>query len=89
MKKCNIDHTKHVWHDLRHTYATLLNQNKMNMKVVSEILGHYSEAFTNEVYVSDEPQAVIYDTSEPMNGYNSTERVIPVYDVSCIQGYLF
>ena len=67
MKKCNIDHTKHVWHDLRHTYATLLDQNKMNMKVVSEILGHYSEAFTNEVYVIHEPQVVIYDTSEPMN----------------------
>ncbi|MBD9191293.1 MAG: hypothetical protein EGP96_01920, partial [Roseburia inulinivorans] len=39
MKKCNIDCTKHVWHDLRHTYATLLDQNNMNMKVVSEILG--------------------------------------------------
>ena len=49
MKKCNIDCTKHVWHDLRHTYATLLDQNNMNMKVVSEILGHYSEEFTNEV----------------------------------------
>ena len=67
----------------------------MNMKVVSEILGHYSEAFTNEVYVIHEPQVVIYDTSEPMNEYieslklNSTERVIPVYDVSCIQRYLF
>lgn len=95
MKKCNIDCTKHVWHDLRHTYATLLDQNNMNMKVVSEILGHYSEEFTNEVYVIHKPEVIIYDTSEVMNSFieslklDSTERIIPVYDISFIQEYLF
>lgn len=95
MKKCNIDCTKHVWHDLRHTYATLLDQNNMNMKVVSEILGHYSEEFTNEVYVIHKPEVIIYDTSEVMNSFieslklDSTERTIPVYDISFIQEYLF
>ena len=95
MKKCNIDCTKHVWHDLRHTYATLLDQNNINMKVVSEILGHYSEEFTNEVYVIHKPEVIIYDTSEVMNSFieslklDSTERTIPVYDISFIQEYLF
>lgn len=95
MKKCNIDCTKHVWHDLRHTYATLLDQNNMNMKVVSEILGHYSEEFANEVYVIHKPEVIIYDTSEVMNSFieslklDSTERIIPVYDISFIQEYLF
>ena len=82
-------------HDLRHTYATLLDQNNMNMKVVSEILGHYSEEFTNEVYVIHKPEVIIYDTSEVMNSFieslklDSTERTIPVYDISFIQEYLF
>lgn len=74
---------------------TLLDQNNMNMKVVSEILGHYSEEFTNEVYVIHKPEVIIYDTSEVMNSFieslklDSTERTIPVYDISFIQEYLF
>ena len=39
------------------------------MKVVSEILGHYSEEFTNEVYVIHKPEVIIYDTSEVMNSF--------------------
>jgi integrase len=37
-------------HDLRHTYATLLLQQGINVKVVSERLGHSSAAFTMDVY---------------------------------------
>ena len=72
-----------------------VDQNNMNMKVVSEILGHYSEEFTNEVYVIHKPEVIIYDTSEVMNSFieslklDSTERTIPVYDISFIQEYLF
>ena len=64
-------------------------------EVVSEILGHYSEEFTNEVYVIHKPEVIIYDTSEVMNSFieslklDSTERTIPVYDISFIQEYLF
>ena len=66
-----------------------------DMKVVSEILGHYSEEFTNEVYVIHKPEVIIYDASEVMNSFieslklDSTERTIPVYDISFIQEYLF
>jgi len=37
-------------HDLRHTHATLALQNGVNVKVVSERLGHSSAAFTMDVY---------------------------------------
>ena len=49
----------------------------------------------NEVYVIHKPEVIIYDTSEVMNSFieslklDSTERIIPVYDISFIQEYLF
>lgn len=49
------------WHDLRHVYATVLKNNSVNMKAISEYLGHYSPDFTDEVYIHQEE--VIYDCS--------------------------
>lgn len=49
------------WHDLRHIYATVLKNNSVNMKAVSEYLGHYSPDFTEEVYVQQVEEA--YDCS--------------------------
>ena len=37
-------------HDLRHTHASILLQQGINAKVVSERLGHSSVAFTMTVY---------------------------------------
>lgn len=37
-------------HDLRHTAATMMLKNGVDIKVVSQVLGHYSEAFTLMVY---------------------------------------
>ena len=51
MKKCNIDCTKHVWHDLPAHLCNTVRSKQYEHEVVSEILGHYSEEFTNEVYV--------------------------------------
>jgi integrase len=39
-------------HDLRHGSATMLLTARVPMKVVSEILGHASSAFTADVYTS-------------------------------------
>ena len=36
--------------DLRHTYATLAIQNGVDIKTVSNILGHYSAGFTLDTY---------------------------------------
>lgn len=37
-------------HDLRHSAATLLLLEGVNVKVVSEMLGHASTAFTLDTY---------------------------------------
>ena len=46
----------HRFHDLRHTFATLSLQHGADPKTLSQALGHYSVAFTLDVYghVSDE-----------------------------------
>ena len=48
--------TGHRFHDLRHTFATLALQHGADVKTLSEALGHYSVAFTLDVYghVSEE-----------------------------------
>lgn len=37
-------------HDLRHSYATLLRDQNVDMETISEMLGHFSSAFTHAVY---------------------------------------
>lgn len=56
---CGLQETH--WHDLRHMYASVLKNNAVNMKAVSEFLGHYSPDFTEEVYVYHEE--IAYDCS--------------------------
>lgn len=43
------------FHDLRHTIATLLLARGMNVKVVSEMLGHSSVTITLQVYTHVTP----------------------------------
>jgi integrase len=38
------------FHDLRHTYATLLLTNGVHPKIISELLGHSSIAITLDTY---------------------------------------
>nr|WP_317282252.1 tyrosine-type recombinase/integrase [uncultured Sellimonas sp.] len=49
------------WHDLRHMYASVLKNNAVNMKAISEFLGHHSPDFTQEVYVHQ--SEIAYDCS--------------------------
>jgi integrase len=37
-------------HDLRHSYATLLRDQDVDMETISEMLGHFSASFTHSVY---------------------------------------
>ena len=46
------------FHDLRHTYATILIVNNYNLKAVSQLLGHASEIITVDVYL-DKKKTVI------------------------------
>lgn len=47
------------WHDLRHFYATKLKNNQINMKAISEYMGHHSADFTDNVYIHSED--TVYD----------------------------
>lgn len=63
------------FHDLRHTYTTLLLMNNYNLKAVSQILGHASEIITADVYFDKDK--VIIDCTETINSY--IKRVIPKF----------
>ena len=39
------------FHSLRHTFATRLREQKVDIKVISELLGHSSWKFTQDIYV--------------------------------------
>ena len=38
------------FHDLRHTFATMALQNGVDVKTLSNILGHFSAGFTLDIY---------------------------------------
>jgi len=58
------------FHDLRHTFAMLALQNGVDVKTLSGMLGHYSAAFTLDVYghVSAQMQA---DAAQKMGEFIS------------------
>lgn len=47
-----------TWHDLRHTYASLLKQNKVSLKAISVYMGHSSDKITEDVYVHEKNRVV-------------------------------
>ena len=55
------------WHDLRHTYSTLLAQHGISMKAVSVCMGHASKEFTKAVYVTS--AKVVYDAVEEITPF--------------------
>lgn len=79
------------WHDLRHSYATLLMKNEFNLKAISKLLGHSKEIVTADNYISN--QALIADgvgelkeymenvmPSEP-ECYNKSEKIYDYSDI--------
>ncbi len=42
------------WHDLRHSFATVMEKNHVNLKELSEVMGHHSSDFTLGTYVVKE-----------------------------------
>ncbi len=61
------------WHDLRHSYATLLLKNEFNLKAISKILGHAKEIVTADIYINN--QEIIADGTGELKDY--MEEVIP------------
>ncbi len=48
--KLGLDPNLH-WHDLRHSFATVMTENNINPKELSQAMGHYESDFTQNVYV--------------------------------------
>lgn len=66
-RECKMEPLR--WHDLRHTYSTLLHkQGLINLKAISTFMGHKSEDFTLEYYIAEEDEFV-YDTSQIMQDF--------------------
>ena len=64
------------WRKFRNSYATILAGYKINMKTISECLGHYSPDFTSRVYVATKNLSA-YDISEAIEEYVSTNHLLP------------
>ena len=55
------------FHDLRHTYGTLLLKANFNLKAISELLGHASEIITYDVYIDKDE--IVYDCLDVLDDY--------------------
>lgn len=51
IKKAKCDYLDYTIHGLRHTYGSLLIHKGVDIKIVSELLGHSDVAFTYNVYI--------------------------------------
>ena len=68
LKKCNLPHMR--WHDLRHTFATILNENEVNMKALALVMGHRDPTITKDVYIN--PKIEVVDCSMQVNRFLET-----------------
>ena len=63
LKSCKINGRGRKCHALRHTFATKLFMQGIDVKMVSHILGHSSTSFTRDVYISiiQKTQAIVME----------------------------
>lgn len=71
LRSCNLPDMR--WHDLRHTYATILKKKDISLKAIAVCMGHYGTKTTEDVYInlSDE----IYDCDKEISAF--MEEVLP------------
>ena len=53
IKEIGAEHVR--FHDMRHTFATLSLKSGVDVRTLSEMLGHYSAGFTLSTYVHSTP----------------------------------
>lgn len=75
------------FHDLRHTFATLLLVNNYNLKAVSQMLGHANTIITSSVYF--DKNKIIIDCEKELNDYindikpkESEDNSISIIDIN-------
>ena len=62
---CNLP--KMRWHDLRHTYATVLKKNDISLKAISVCMGHNGTGVTKDVYINLPEE--IYDCEKVIGNF--------------------
>ena len=55
------------WHDLRHTYATVLKENDISLKAISVCMGHNGTGVTKDVYINLPEE--IYDCEKVIGNF--------------------
>lgn len=69
------------WHDLRHSYATLLLKNEFNLKAISKMLGHAKEIVTADNYIDN--HEIIADGVSELQEY--MQDVLPKEKSDCFE----
>lgn len=74
LKQANLPDVR--FHDLRHGAATVLLAAKVDLKVVSELLGHSSVAITADIYahISPEMQQEIVNKMDDLYGKKESKK---------------
>lgn len=67
LKECDFKDMR--WHDLRHTYSTILLKNDFNVKAIAKQLGHSKEIITADIY--GDTQEIIEDCLDVLEPYIS------------------
>ena len=71
LRSCNLPDMR--WHDLRHTYATILKQKEISLKAIAVCMGHYGTQITEDVYINLPDE--IYDCDKEITAF--MEEVLP------------
>lgn len=65
LKQCDLPYMR--WHDLRHTFATVLSENEVNIKALALVMGHRDPTITKDVYIN--PKTEVIDCSAQINRF--------------------
>ena len=63
LEQCDLPYMR--WHDLRHTFATVLSENEVNIKALALVMGHRDPTITKDVYIN--PKTEVIDCSAQIN----------------------
>ena len=72
------------FHDLRHTFASLMLLRGAKPKVISEALGHASVAFTMDVYshimegMQEDAMTLLYEALPPGVSQENNAKITPI-----------
>ncbi|MCI6018805.1 MAG: site-specific integrase [Clostridiales bacterium] len=66
LNDCNLPDMR--WHDLRHTYATVLKENDISLKAISSCMGHNGTTVTETVYINI-PEETVHDCEKEMTAF--------------------